>query len=691
MSRHGTVAFAVATAGLVLLLLGLSSLRSSPMSAPQVELPAASRRLSSGSGFVSNAADVRYFAWTKPTRTVLEALQDAFPNPGADFHDQTFEEARVPARAYCGVRSYQGTECDQDDRSEDGEWCSESQGNCENGCSGKWCTEEEYVAKYSWSRVVSWIDVELLNGDDPFKEQDGKVPVPWDATAEGDQLAPGQYVGYSRRQVCYIVAKSLVGAGLDGYDHGLKRFMFKTTECCNCEPQTGDFGKSWWGLLTACAADPTLKGGAQGPMLIVAKGRAGVDPQILMDASDHVPLADAGFQLCRYSDEKGTSEGLPGVPEVPKARCHPPDHSTAPGIDFMTVGGENGQAVQAMSGDLVGGNAYGTTCNMGGGQDSRLALFMPEVSALVFFLSKSGERPPQLGQPIWILGARMLFAGLDGTSRFSAQFHLDSKARLNSDLVNVSIGSSEFQMSTSKPFVAFKSFMQWNALDDGLDDFAVKAARKNQLKQQRNGGNMGNSTFRQLVAHWHRGVSLDFHDPDLHPLMKSVVKYIGAGPWAAGLAYGDSQLGLLAMWIGHALAATSWGGSGRVPLDYYLYSSYVENQGNQCLLHSWSACASCLKTCIDDKPPAGTWWAPSQAYMSYDKGNPCVIGGDGACPKNGLETIMWNFGLKHTGPLWRAVEEVLSKSDGDVSKSVFDLLMERDMDLRMEGLKPPVS
>jgi len=646
MSRHGTVAFAAATAGLVLLLLGLSSLRSSPMSARQVEPPAAGRRLSSGSGFVSNAANVRYFAWTKPTRSVLEALQDAFPNPDADFHDKTFEEGH------------------------------------------------ENVDKYSWSHVVSWTDVELLNGDDPFQEQGGKVPVPWDTTAEGDQLAPGQYVGYSRRQVCYIVAKSLVGAGLDGYDHGLKRFMFKTTEYCKCEPQTGDFGKSWWGLLTACAADPTLKGGAQGPMLIVAKGRAGADPQHLMDASDHVPLADAGFQLCRYGDEKWIDEGLPGVPEVPRTRCRPPDHWTSPGIDFMSVGGENGQAVQAMSGDWVGGNAYGTACNMDGGQDQRLVLFMPEVSALAFFLSKSADtaggdasRPPQLGQPIWILGARMLFAGLDGTSRFSAQFHLDSKAKLKSDLVDVWIASSTFQMSTSKPFVAFKSF----DFTDASDDFAVKAARKNQLKQQRNGGKVGNSTFRQLVAQWHRGVSLDSYDNDLHPLMKSVVKYIGAGPWAAGLAYGDSQLGLLAMWIGHALAAKSWGGSGRIPLDYYLYSSYVENQGNQCLLHSWDACTACLKTCLDDKPPAGTWWAPSQAAMSYDKSNPCVFGGDGACSKNGLETIMWNFGLKHTGPLWRAVEEVLSKSHADVSKSVFDLLMERDMDIRMKGLKPPVS
>ncbi len=34
-----------------------------------------------------------------------------------------------------------------------------------------------------------------------------------------------------------------------------------------------------------------------------------------------------------------------------------------------------------------------------------------------------------------------------------------------------------------------------------------------------------------------------------------MVKSVGVGPWGAGLSFGDSNLGFLAAWIGHAAAA----------------------------------------------------------------------------------------------------------------------------------------
>ena len=34
-----------------------------------------------------------------------------------------------------------------------------------------------------------------------------------------------------------------------------------------------------------------------------------------------------------------------------------------------------------------------------------------------------------------------------------------------------------------------------------------------------------------------------------------MVKSVGVGPWGAGLSFGDSTLGFLAAWIGHAAAA----------------------------------------------------------------------------------------------------------------------------------------
>ena len=53
-----------------------------------------------------------------------------------------------------------------------------------------------------------------------------------------------------------------------------------------------------------------------------------------------------------------------------------------------------------------------------------------------------------------------------------------------------------------------------------------------------------------------------------------MVKSVGVGPWGAGLSFGDSTLGFLAMWIGHAAAA---GPAGTGPAYESLWSMDVKN------------------------------------------------------------------------------------------------------------------
>merc|ERR1719210_2421972 len=94
-------------------------------------------------------------------------------------------------------------------------------------------------------------------------------------------------------------------------------------------------------------------------------------------------------------------------------------------------------------------------------------------------------------------------------------------------------------------------------------------------------------------------MALHSYSNDIQPLLRAVVSSVGVGPWLAGLWWGDSQLGFLASWLGHAIAAASWAGSGGVapPLDYYLYSAFTENPGNQCFVHSSANCRACLAHC----------------------------------------------------------------------------------------------
>lgn len=594
--------------------------------------------------FTTNAKTVKSFPWTKPTKTMLEAFEDVFPN-AQGFWDVTFKEsARQTA--------------------------------------------------ITWSHVVSWLDVELLDGPDPFKAHKGEVPVPWDTVPEGkqttaaDQIEPGQYVAYSRRQICFIVAKTLIGSNTDGYNNGLARYLSKEG-FGGCVPKQDKYAKALFALLAACAGDPSLSGGKQGPMVIVAKPQASTDLHSLQDMSRNINLADAGLRLCRFDDGHDPNKALlAGVPAAPEAVCQQPTTKT-PGVDFMSPATAVGQAVQDMSQEFLGGHIYGAACAPSGGQDERLLMFMPEASVLAFFLSQAEDKsgPPQLRQPAVILGARMLLKGLDGTARFEEWFKLDSNAKLVSDLVSVNVGGKNMRISTSKPLFGFGSGNQ-DMLGSPPPAWKVRNARLNKQAQQRD-GTTGRYSFGSLVTTWYVVLSLTSYSADLTEALQKTVRSVGSGPWSAGLTFGDSQLGILAMWIAHALAVQSWGGSGKVPLDYYLYSAFTENPGNQCLLHSMDNCKKCLWRCNSNKPPPSSFWMPDTGLMSqYDRSNPCVNGGEASCPAHGLEDVMWNFGLKRAGLLWQRVEEVLQQP-GDASKPVFDLLIETVIKERLDGLSPP--
>lgn len=287
----------------------------------------------------------------------------------------------------------------------------------------------------------------------------------------------------------------------------------------------------------------------------------------------------------------------------------------------------------------------------------------------LFFLSQAGpaDGPPQLRQPAWILGARRLRLGIDGTCRFEARFGLDPAVPLVGDLVTVQLAGKSYSISGSKPFLAFMSenqgFLGWP--EPGV---AVQAARRNKEPRQR--AIKGKAAFMNQVRAWYRSVALSSYDPQVQPVLQTVVKSVGTGPWLAGLWWGDSQLGLLASWLGHAIAASTWGGA--LPLDYYVYSAFTENPGNQCFVHSARNCQACLAHCEAKPLPAKSFWLPSSAIMSPGK-NSCAAGA-ADCGSRGLEEIVAAYSSQTAGSLWRAVEAALASTHGDTSRTVFDLL-----------------
>ncbi|CAK9115180.1 Hypothetical protein SCF082_LOCUS53320 [Durusdinium trenchii] len=361
-------------------------------------------------------------------------------------------------------------------------------------------------------------------------------------------------------------------------------------------------------------------------------------------ASDAVGLVMAGWTI--------------GVKEL----CSQP--STQRGVDYLSTSAMGQAAVLPSS--RVGGQIYGSSCG-GGGLDENIMLFMPEVAVLSLLLSES-KTQPQLQAPAWVLGARMIMTGLDGTGHWMAGMVPDAKLRLTSDLTTIHLNGAPLLMSKSKPFVAVPPAFQVSFQD--VDD--LKEARQNRNLDQR--AVKGQNSFAAQVMAWYQALSLDAVPPALRRSMPSLVSSIGTGPWMSGSRFGDSQLDVLSIWLGQALVAKTW--TGHLLSDYYLYSYFTENPGNQCFLHSSSRCGDCLWTCSSKQFPPGSFYLQDKGFMSQDHSKPCVLQSEFACPSNGIETIFWNFGLKPASELWKTLEKVLIEHKDQNTRSVFDRLFD---------------
>jgi len=340
-----------------------------------------------------------------------------------------------------------------------------------------------------------------------------------------------------------------------------------------------------------------------------------------------------------------------------------PRNSSAPGKDFMT-GGLQGQATQDISAAWFGGYLFDSgACGLGGGQDERLSVYFPEVTVLAYFLSSS-KKYPQLRQPGWVLGARNFFTGLDGTARFDSPLRL-ADVPLTSDLMEVDIAGSTYNMSSSRPFVFFMSESQ----NYFRNTTTLNKARRNREPWQREMGH-GEFAFEKQVRAWYHGLALNQYSPEVRPTLKKLVHSIGAGPWLAGLWWGDSHLGFLAMWLGQAVVAPTWGEPlPSLPLDYYIYSDFTENPGNQCFVLASEACAECMKRCDNPPPPPSAYWMPAAAYMN---GKACVTSASD-CGMHGLEDIVAAYKNGTAEELWNEIEEKLA--DRSTKLTVFDTLL----------------
>eukprot|EP00928_Gymnodinium_smaydae_P037306 TRINITY_DN25920_c0_g1_i1.p1 TRINITY_DN25920_c0_g1~~TRINITY_DN25920_c0_g1_i1.p1 ORF type:complete len:659 (-),score=58.82 TRINITY_DN25920_c0_g1_i1:16-1992(-) len=522
----------------------------------------------------------------------------------------------------------------------------------------------------------------LLGGESPFGGPRGAVKIPTGGLIS-DQLNWGEYVAYSRRQVCYIAAN--IVAGHIAYDYsgnGLSRLIPQSK--CDGNLHGAGFKRSLIGLLAACSVDPTMQGGAHGPMLVVAKGTNDLSraPPLTGSEAQHAKMEDAGLRACRFKDGSSSNAPIGTIPSTPLSACNPSEN-----VDFMRDGNTmHGQVMIDITAEWIGGYVLsaGGCGGVGAGQDERLMVAMPEVMLLSFFLSeKPSPRDPagvSLLVPAYIFGARKVFSGFDGTSKdFGPAFNvgkpsINARLPMNSDLVGVQLGGNNVLLSMASPFLGFQSMNQYGGHQ--LPDARLNRDQ-NQLSVD------GETSFQHQVAAWFNAMSLMSWHTDVQSILTRSVVAAGTGPWGSGVWWGSSQVFFLALWIGQALAAKTW--PRPVHLDYYLYSSFTENPSNQCLVHSKNECITCLNACDNEGSPypgdnnryccmEPESWRHSSGLFH---GKACIPTTDSwACGNRGLGDVYAKYANATVATLWRDLEPTLRSLD-PFRATLFDYLLDR--------------
>jgi len=140
------------------------------------------------------------------------------------------------------------------------------------------------------------------------------------------------------------------------------------------------------------------------------------------------------------------------------------------------------------------------------------------------------------------------------------------------------------------------------------------------------------------------------------------------------------------MWLGHAIAAPTWRSvktdESPLPLDYYMYSAFTENPGNQCYVHSGDSCKRCVSAC--GTPPDSALWLPGFAYTGAPddagwgpppSGAKACVTDSYSCGKLGLQDVVSVYATKTAEQLWADVEAALRGDAAAVNLNVFDVLL----------------
>jgi len=211
--------------------------------------------------------------------------------------------------------------------------------------------------------------------------------------------------------------------------------------------------------------------------------------------------------------------------------------------------------------------------------------FYSEVLVFAFFTSAANPddaSSSMLPVPWVVLGARRYLRELTGESMGDMCGRIQAKNWINEELPTHSVDAPVAGVQHSLMSSAFV----------GVASVCTECRQGGSCSHEEMLNNKCDAQRRHLdedIALWYQAYEPAMYDSSVQQAFRAVIGRIGTGPWGAGVWYGDSQQYFLTVWLATSLLEGA-------SLDYYIYDSFCENEGNQCfVLGSNENCEACVE------------------------------------------------------------------------------------------------
>lgn len=452
-----------------------------------------------------------------------------------------------------------------------------------------------------------------------------------------DGAMQGKVVAVSQLQLAFIVTNVLLGNGLHG-DTGLEVALRWCGEAYappprrpppeveeDADPNETTTSTTVPTTTPGAMLSPLLQGEAPG--LHLAHSLLSFLAVLSTELGVATVVTQPGSML--VAAQPGPAMGTPWRRRLGNSTLRRPtvcmEQAESCGLNDFMAGGNDFQALTDIAGGTVGGG--GRLCSTASTQDESLVQFYSEVLAFSFFVSAESR---MLMAPMAFLGVRRYVGDLSGQTAEGPPFYggcgiIKDEDWLNKDIksntVGVSLGGRFLSMSPSSFVAVASSCAACRATNCTAEDLV-----NNRCDAQRDGAD-------EDVGNWYTAFESTMYHASVGDAFRTVVKKIGTGPWGAGAWLGDSQHSFLTVWLATSLLQD-------VGLDYYVYSNFCENPGNQCLVLEEGACRSCL----------------SETFRNADGRGPSKA----SCGRHGLRDVMERL---HGGRAASLYQDLLGVAD----------------------------